>query len=445
MTTPSVRSRPAPAFSRSGAGESVPMAPSLAPAPAVEPVPAPATVPAPVTGPAPVAVPVPAAPSTRTGPAPATAPVSAGAGRPVSAAPPAAPSAMSAAPAPPSAPAGAGEERLVRTLGTTHIMTRVLAVPGGGFVWSRRPGAARSLPLGRPDAATAALVAAACEAAPARLALAAPPNLPAADTPGADGDGTGPGAHGRRPIPADRRPDPVFAPLRYRMPAAFPLVRLLHDPQQRSHRAAQGALRAFGATLRRLHRTPAPAVLTAPVPAGPARLAAWLATGRGPVGAAHLHAKTVTRLGTARVEEMLRWCATSAQGPGPRVLLHGGPAMGLMAVPPRHGRAALLTGEELLGGSWEFDVAWLLAEITELATGLRYGNAGVPDVDYNALTWAFLDGYGRTPPVTTLRRMAALKILTHAHDFAAFVLWHDDLLTYLDMTAETFDAAAECG
>lgn len=309
------------------------------------------------------------------------------------------------------AAAGAAQgERLVRELGTSHIRTAVLAVPGGGFVWARRPGPARGAPLVRPDEAAAALLRAVSTGSPARVA---PPEPGTGDV------------------------------LRYHLPGPFSVARLLHDPQARTQTAIREALRAVGATLRRLHAVPAPAGLPE-VPPGPARLARWLRTGEGPGEAARLHAATTARLGRRRTELLCAWGDSAAVGQGPQVLSHGGPALGTLVLPTRGGRPALQAGEELTAGSWEFDVAWQLAECAELAWGLRRGIGGVPVADYAALGAALVEGYGRSPSDGAVLRARALRFLTHAHDFAAYVMWHEELLVYLDLVDEAM-AAAEAG
>lgn len=298
-------------------------------------------------------------------------------------------------------------ERLVRELGTSHIRTAVLAVPGGGFVWARRPGPARGAPLVRAAEPAAALLRAVSTGAPARVA---PPEPGTGDV------------------------------LRYHLPGPFSAARLLHDPQARTQTAVREALRAVGATLRRLHAVPAPAGLPE-VPPGPARLTRWLGTGEGPGEAARLHAAATARLGARRTELLRAWGAAAAAGTGPRVLLHGGPALGTLVLPTRGGRPALQSGEELTSGCWEFDVAWLLAECAELARGVSRGIGGVPVADYAALGAALVEGYGRSPSRGAVLRARALRILTHAHDFAAYVSWHDELLVYLDLVAEAVAAA----
>ncbi|MGW3950388.1 hypothetical protein ACWEKM_05385 [Streptomyces sp. NPDC004752] len=309
------------------------------------------------------------------------------------------------------APTSTADERVIRVFGTARVRTTVLARRDGGYVWMRRQGPAPGAALPRPDAATAASLSALSRDAPVRLALAEP-----------GGDGV--------------------AGLRYPVPGVFSVARLLHDPAPRTRAAIRDACHGIGAALRLIHAVPAPAG-TAIVPSAPARLVRWLRTGDGPGSSPRLYEAALARLGPDRLCLARTWGESAADGPGPRVLLHGGPALGALVMPADLGRPALLTGEELACGSWEFDVAWLLAELTELARARDLGIGGVPAADYPALAAAVTDGYGRRPSKRALRRATALRILTHAHDFAAYVQWHGELLAYLDLAAAAVEAAED--
>ncbi|ARP73119.1 hypothetical protein LK07_28790 [Streptomyces pluripotens] len=333
-------------------------------------------------------------------------------------------------------PAG---ERLVRELGTRHIVTAVLAVPEGGYVWARRPGPARDVPLPLPGDAWAARVRAASAAAPVGLAPAAPDAVQA-------------------------------GVLRYRAPGVRSVAAVLReDRDPDAQQAVRDAVRGLGTTLRLLHTGPTPggepaagpAAVSAAVsgtgpaaepgsgsgvawvPPAPARLARWLRTGTGPGVAARLHAAARAHLGDRRLRLVAEWSESAAHGPGPRVLLHGGPAFGNLVLPSGDGgpadRPVLFTGEELTLGTWEFDLAWQLAEIEEMAAGERWGVCG--PADYTALAQALLEGYGTRPSPAAVHRALVIRSLTHAHDFASYVVWHEQLLVYLDLVAEAMDTA----
>ncbi|MFF9351838.1 hypothetical protein [Streptomyces sp. NPDC014734] len=304
----------------------------------------------------------------------------------------------------------APDERLARELGTRHIVTAVLAVPAGGYVWARRPGPARDTPLPLPGARPAAAARAVSAGSPVGLAL-------AASDPGQPGV------------------------LRYCAPGTHSAAAVLRDDASPDARTAvRDAVRGLGATLRMLHTRSAPGAAPG-VPPAPARLVRWLRTGAGPGVAPRLHAAARSRLGDRRLGLIAAWGEEAAHGPAPYVLLHGGPALGVLVLPTGAGRPVLFTGEELTCGSWEFDVAWQLAEFAEMAAGQRWGVCG--SADYVALAGALLEGYGKQPSPTAVRRAVVLRSLTHAHDYAAYVAWHDQLLIYLDLVSEAMDAAED--
>ncbi|MEU1291969.1 hypothetical protein ABZ439_05955 [Streptomyces sp. NPDC005840] len=319
-------------------------------------------------------------------------------------------------------PASQDGWRVVRTLGTARVRTTVLTRSGGAegargeHLWVRRPGPAHEGDLPRPDAATTAMLRASARTGPVRLAL------PDDRIDGHDG--------------ADE--------VRYSVPGAFSAARLLHVPGEEAHASVREALRGVGVTLRRLHEVPAPPGPDTPPP-GPARLLRWLRGGDGAGSAARLHRAAVTRLGARRLELLAAWAGSAATGPGPRVLLHGGPALGSLVLPwgGDPGPPALLTGEELAWGAADFDIAWLLAELTELALARDRGIGGVPAADIPALSGAVTDGYGGTPSQPLLRRVTALRVLTHAHDFASYVGWHEELTVYLDLVATATESAED--
>ncbi|WP_349345454.1 hypothetical protein [Streptomyces rapamycinicus] len=103
---------------------------------------------------------------------------------------------------------------------------------------------------------------------------------------------------------------------------------------------------------------------------------------------------------------------------------------------------ALLIGEELARGPAEYDVGWLLGELAELRL-LALARTG-DDQSVSACEEAarhLLRGYGgdHLDPVP-LGRVAALRVLTHAHDYAAYVAWTAELSDYLDVIAALLDA-----
>jgi hypothetical protein len=120
-------------------------------------------------------------------------------------------------------------------------------------------------------------------------------------------------------------------------------------------------------------------------------------------------------------------------------LLHGAPSLGLIVPSVSPGNCALLSGEDLARGPAAFDLGWLLGELAEMrATNVR-GIGGLPDDRSGPLARALLDGYGPPGDSVTTGRAATVRVFTHAHDYAAFVGWHDHVTDYLDIIADLID------
>lgn len=285
----------------------------------------------------------------------------------------------------------------VDEFGTRFVQTRVGDLGEGRFVWERRAGESRGHPLSGPSDAARAAVAAA-DAPGVRLVL-----------PMAAGD-----------------------MLRYALPGAFSAARLLRSADPAVADLVRAALAGTGAALRRLHAAAVPA----DVPRGPpaiSRLSGWLAAPDG-----DLAPPARRRLGRGRWARAQDWC-DGQPGPGGDVLLHGAPSLGLLVPSPQRAVAGLITGEDLARGRAELDLGWLLGELVELEHAARRGLGSAVPGDYAGFTAALLNGYGAEPAGAATRRVAALRVLTHAHDYAAYVGWHDDLLAYLDIVAELLD------
>lgn len=122
--------------------------------------------------------------------------------------------------------------------------------------------------------------------------------------------------------------------------------------------------------------------------------------------------------------------------------MHGAPSTASL-VPARHhsGMGHLLIGEDLAVGPAEFDVGWPVGELVELRErAARRGDASAAE-RHGALIDAFLSGYPRRVAGAAVGRVAALRFLTHLHDFAAYVGWHDTLPADLTTVADVIDAA----
>ncbi|MER7580834.1 hypothetical protein [Kitasatospora sp. NPDC097691] len=263
------------------------------------------------------------------------------------------------------------------------------------FRWNRRPGVLRAGALGAP----AASVRAALRTVTGGLPLALP------DVRGEERD--------------------------YRVPARTTAAALLLHPVATTRtEALVRALAGTGRTLARLHALPVPAELTPGGPPGPARLLAWLGSGRGPGAAPRLYESLRGILGAERRETVRQWCAELSAGHPGDGLLHGAPGLGSVVADGRTGAGALLTGEELARGPAGFDLGWILGEFTEFRLLREHFGVGSDPARLDAARTALLDGYGPLPDRRTVRRAAVLRVFTHAHDFAAYMGWDDQLLFY---------------
>lgn len=177
-------------------------------------------------------------------------------------------------------------------------------------------------------------------------------------------------------------------------------------------------LRGLGLALRRLHAEgPPPAGEGLGPPRGLVRLDTWL-TGRAPVArAAYVGAELQHRLGAERWSRVTTWCRRVAEDTDV-TLVHGAPGLGSLVAGGDGGPAALLTGEDLAVAPWYFDLGWVLGELVELKWQLGGDQQG-----WQLLLEALFEGYGRAVG-TQWNRAAALRILLHVHDIAAYVGWH---------------------
>lgn len=285
---------------------------------------------------------------------------------------------------------------LVNEFGTAFMQTSVYR-QGAGFAWVRRPGPAHRLPL--PDLSP-------------RLGALLGSIHPALRLPVID-DG-----------------------LRYRSDGVLPAAGWLTFNEELAGPVLEAMLRKVGTALAEMHLRPAPAEITRHHP-GVIRLSAWF-NGRHDADAAlHLSDHARNRLGHTRwirLEELSREFSTAEAD----TLLHGAASMALI-VPSLEGTGVLLTGEDLARGPWWLDLGWLIAELIELDQTVKAGIAPALDFPYPTLCAALLDGYGRTPDLSVLGALGVLRVLTHARDYATYVGWDDQLLTYVDIVADLFD------
>ncbi|WP_327286333.1 hypothetical protein [Streptomyces sp. NBC_01205] len=275
---------------------------------------------------------------------------------------------------------------------------------------------------------------------------------------------TAPSAQARSHLASLPRPDlltlslPTVADigLRYAVPGSITAAKVLwSEPSPASSERLAGAFRSVGKVLGLLHSHPAPPGSATGGPIGPARLAAWMDSGRGPRAAARMHALLRDSVGATRWAAVRDWCHDLGR-PGPdATLLHGAPSTGSLVLPadpaphstdeeghpaggaPRPIGGAMLTGEELALGPSGFDLGWMLGELLELR--MTAVHRLVPRPILSELPAALLAGYGVPVDPVVTGRAATLRMLTHAHDFAAYVGWHPELELYARTAARYID------
>ncbi|MGJ5755226.1 hypothetical protein FB563_3444 [Streptomyces puniciscabiei] len=270
----------------------------------------------------------------------------------------------------------------VADFGTDLLHTTVRSIPGG-YEWRRAPGTAAPAPFRRPSDELLDLLVQPGDEALARWAPAA-----------ADGPARIYRVHGRESV-ANRLltsgPQPELA-----------------DP-----------LRGFGALLRGLHDAgPVHTAALAPQPPrGLDRLNTWLG-GRAPVArAAWVAAELRARLGEDRWSKILGWTEQLNEDTAV-TLVHGAPGLGSLVTNTAGRPAELLVGEDLAVAPWYFDLGWAVGEIVELRWQL-----GGEQENWQLLLEALFEGYGRELG-THWAATAAIRILLHVHDIAAYVGWH---------------------
>lgn len=203
----------------------------------------------------------------------------------------------------------------------------------------------------------------------------------------------------------------------------------------RQHGANRGerlasAVHAVGRSLAGLH---ADVSVTGAETGPPAlsRVIRWMSTAQGPRGAAALHEVLHTHLGAAQWRRILDWCQEFAEpGRADSVLLHGAPSLGSMILASETAADCLLTGEEVSRGPAGYDVGWLVGEFLEWDMMASAPGNTAERAAARYAGRALLGGYGALPDTTVVSRAAVLRVLTHAHDFAAYRGWHPELMHY---------------
>ncbi len=183
---------------------------------------------------------------------------------------------------------------------------------------------------------------------------------------------------------------------------------------------ALSALRAAGQALRALHDASAVGALAtrlSPRPRPLVRLLRWFDDrATTPLGA-RLRRNASIAIG----EDTLARLRTRLAGlPDPRALraLHGAPGLGSIVLCPDD-TVDVLTGEDVALGAPEFDVNWLIGEVTELSWLSSSSEAWAPAIE------AVLSGYGADADLLD-NDLIASRILLHAHDYVSYVRWDEN-------------------
>ncbi|MEU9121549.1 hypothetical protein AB0C96_17110 [Streptomyces sp. NPDC048506] len=310
-------------------------------------------------------------------------------------------------------PAAAQEPEVAEVLTafrTGYQATRVTALPDGRIRWQHTPGTHHDglYPPVRPDVVH-------------RLHAASDPHI-------------------RFTTPSVASPTECSWDVNGRHSLASWLVPGEDDPTERLHET----IGRLGLRLRALHDQPPgtdPPTDPAPPP-GPARLLAWLDSGRAPRAGAGFHHRLRAQLGPARWEK-LRDFTHHLLHPRPTDrtgVVHGWFSLGRIIVadpPDATPRACVLSGFEATWGRPELDLACLIGELAEYRKAAERAGADWPVPD--TLQHTFLTHYGTGWEAGTLAAGAVVRIATHAHDFAAYIGWGAQLHGYVPMLTDLLD------
>ncbi|PWI16988.1 hypothetical protein DI272_24600 [Streptomyces sp. Act143] len=314
--------------------------------------------------------------------------------------------------------------------GTGYLATRVTRA-GDGFLWSRTAGPDRPEDFTPVPAALARAARAArgWAVGGTRVVLGAEERVRAED-------------YGPLPIRGAG-----VVERRYPAPAPYSLGHVLGNRAAApAHWAAlPRLLERVGEVLRQVHTSFAD-VPVAGGPAGPRRLAHWLA-GRQNIGrATRLWQEAHRVLGPERMAVAASWCTDPGASTAPPVLLLGGTGLGSQVPTPDAADCVLLTGEELAAGPASHDLGWIVGELAEFRLLHFTGSAEDAAAHCASATAALLRGYAGGPGprpasagLDAVARSAVLRMFTHCLDYAAFVGWDDRFPDHLDVLAALLD------
>lgn len=172
------------------------------------------------------------------------------------------------------------------------------------------------------------------------------------------------------------------------------------------------------------------------------RLSAWLADGAGPRAAPAFRYRLRGQLGAARWDR-LGELTRALLRPAPdrtTTVLHGWFSMGGIVLDddPSATRCEVLSGPDACRGLPETDLGCLLGELIEYRLATRAKGLAWPLLD--RLQHAVLTHYGPRADPELLAAGAVLRIALHAHDYAAYVGWSEQLHGYVPMLAELLDS-----
>jgi hypothetical protein len=176
---------------------------------------------------------------------------------------------------------------------------------------------------------------------------------------------------------------------------------------------------------------------------GLTRLHTWLATGRGPRAASAFHYRLRSQLGSRRWDH-LNQLTHHMLNPGsndPTRALHGWFSLGSIVVSEEPGTTAcsILSGPDTCWGRPEIDIACFVGELIEYRLATQRKGITWPILD--RLQHAFLTHYGTgaDADTQTIAAGSLLRVATHAHDYASYVGWSDQLHSYVPMLTELLD------
>ncbi|AIA06987.1 flavoprotein [Streptomyces noursei] len=173
-------------------------------------------------------------------------------------------------------------------------------------------------------------------------------------------------------------------------------------------------VRDLGRLLRAVHDLEPPAGWRAGPSRGLARLDDWLAGRAASPRAACAQGQVRRSLGEARWAQVLAWHSRTVTDTV-TTFAHGAAGLGALVIDRDSGGIDLLIGEDVCMTPWYVDLGWVVGELVELQWQVG-GDKGA----WQSLTDALFEGYGRDLG-QRWKEIAALRILLHVHDIAAYL------------------------